>query len=183
MEQTRQPRRWERQPGEPPKAFATFCAYRNLHPLDRSLAVVGQKLGVSKSYLERLSAKFQWVDRAAAFDREQDRLDQARRVREVQAMNERHATIAASILQKIALYLEGMDATSLRPSEVARLLEVATRAERMGRGVPPDDPAVQQSGMAFNADEIRRQLKAEGLLPDPAAGRTPVAVPPPAHRS
>ena len=67
--------RWDRRPGEPPRAFTTFCTYRDLHPLGRSLAEVGRKLGISKTYLERLSVKFQWVERPAAFDRQGGRAE------------------------------------------------------------------------------------------------------------
>lgn len=53
-----QPARWDRQPGESIRQFASFRAYRDLHPLDRSLAEVGRKLGVSTGYCERLSSRF-----------------------------------------------------------------------------------------------------------------------------
>src|SRR5687767_10277369 len=74
---------WDRQPSETSRQFACFREYRDMHPLDRSLAGVGQKLGRSTSYLERLSSKFHWVQRVAAFDREQDRVGQAKRIRAI----------------------------------------------------------------------------------------------------
>jgi hypothetical protein len=143
-----------------------------MHPLDRSLAGVGQKLGKSTSYLERLSSQLHWVQRVAAFDREQDRIGQAKRIRDIQEMNERHAEIATAIRVKVAQCLEAMDPTSLRPNEVARLLEVASRVERMARGVLPDEPVVRPS-FRFDAEEVRRGLKEEGFLLDPAAGELP----------
>ena len=61
-ESQRQPARWERQPGETSRQFAKFRVYRDMHTLDRSLAELGRKLGTSTTmYVERLSAKFQWV--------------------------------------------------------------------------------------------------------------------------
>lgn len=155
---------WDRQPSETSRQFATFCEYRNMHPLERSLAEVAKKLGKSETYVERLSAKFGWVARCAAFDREQDRIGQAQRVRRIDEMNERHAEIAATALQKITERLATIDADSLRPNDIARLLEVASRAERMARGVVIEDPVAHQRGPVFNADEIRRHLKEEGLL-------------------
>ena len=103
-------------------------------------------------------------------------------MRHIERMNAQHAELGAAILRKVAQCVETMDPVSLRPTEVARFLEVASRAERMGRGVLPDEPVVQQRGMSFNADEIRRQLKAEGLLPDSAVSVGPDARMPPAER-
>ena len=163
-ESSRQSARWERRPGEPPRAFATFCAYRDLHPLDRSLAEVGRKLGVSKTYLERLSVKFQWVERTAAFDRAQDEIDQAQRARRIREMNDSHAEIAATALRKVSERLKTIDASTLRPADLARLLEIASRVERMARGVLPDEPEVHQRRVVFRAEDIRAKLKAEGFL-------------------
>lgn len=156
--------KWDWQSGEPTKAFATFRCYRNLHPLDRSLAEVGRKLGVSKKYLERLSVKFQWVDRTAAFDRAQDEIDIAQRARRIREMNDSHAEIAATALRKVSERLETIDTDTLRPADLARLLEIASRVERMARGVLQDEPEVHQSRVVFRADDIRAKLKAEGLL-------------------
>jgi len=135
-----------------------------MHPLDRSLAEVGRKLGVSKTYVERLSAKFQWVDRASAFDRAQDEVDQAWRARRVREMNDSHAEIAATALRKVAARLETIDASSLRAADIARLLEIASRVERMARGVLPGEAAIHETYGVFRADEIRSKLKAEGFL-------------------
>jgi hypothetical protein len=161
-------RLWEQLPGETARQFATFRGYRDMHPLERSLAQVGQKLGMSTSYLERLSSEFRWTQRVGAYDREQDRIGQARRVRQIEEMNERHADVAASALRKVAERLKTIDAAALRPNELARLLEVASRAERVARGILPDEPVLHDRGIAFNADAIRRQLRAEGLLQDVA---------------
>lgn len=155
---------WDRQTSESSKAFASFCQYRNAHPLQRSVARVGQQLGKSVTLLERWSTRFQWVQRAAAFDREEDRLSQARRVRDIEEMNQRHAEIAATALGKVAERLGSLDANSLRPNELARLLEIASRAERMARGVLPDEAVVHQRVSTLNADQIRRHLAEEGLL-------------------
>jgi hypothetical protein len=95
---------------------------------------VGRKYGIATSYIERLSARRDWVKRAAAFDDEQDRLAQAQLSRRIQAMNDRHAKIAATALEKVASRLESLDPDSLRPSDLARLLEVAARGERVAMG-------------------------------------------------
>jgi len=81
----------------------------------------------------------------------------------VQAMHKRHAEIAESVLSKVRERLTGLDAHCLRPNEMARLIEVASRAERLARGVLPNDVADNAPRHLFRADHIRAALKA-GLL-------------------
>jgi hypothetical protein len=121
-------------------------------------------LGCSETYLQRLSTRHQWVARVDAFDAEQDRVEQRQRTRRIKDMNARHAELAAAALAKVRERIEGLDAQSLRPSEVARLLEVASRAERIARGLLPDEPFVHEPPHAFRADAIKAMLKAEGLI-------------------
>lgn len=58
---------WKKTPAESSKAYQAFNEYCNLGP-DRSLAVVGQRLGKSTDLMERWSARHGWVERAAAWD-------------------------------------------------------------------------------------------------------------------
>ncbi len=66
------PEPWERQPRETPQAWQGFEAYRDREG-KRSLAGVGQQLGKSTALMERWSARWSWVDRAAVWDEEEDR--------------------------------------------------------------------------------------------------------------
>ena len=59
---------FEKQPGESEKAFAAFAEYLNLGP-ERSLELVGRKLGKSKVQMERWSSRWQWGDRVDAHAR------------------------------------------------------------------------------------------------------------------
>ena len=61
------------------------------------------------------------------------------------------------------LRLQTLDPNTLRPSDVARLLEVASRVERMARGVRADEPSVQERGWTISAHDLRQKLK-EGLV-------------------
>ena len=67
------PERWERQDGESAQAFEGFALYRDMGA-ERSLAKVAQKLGKSKALMERWSVRWQWGQRAEAWDAEFDRM-------------------------------------------------------------------------------------------------------------
>ena len=126
---------WERQAAESAKAHAAFLAYRDLED-ERSYAKVAEKLGKSETLISRWGSKHKWQDRVAAFDSyvEQRRLE--RNVRDRLRMADRHADHAVLILQKCVEGLNAISGTSLKPVEIARLFDVATRAEIRARGAP-----------------------------------------------
>ncbi len=57
---------WDRQEGETPKAYAAFCAYRDLGT-ERSLEKVGGS-SAKVRVCERWSSRYSWPARAAAWD-------------------------------------------------------------------------------------------------------------------
>jgi hypothetical protein len=63
---------YARRPGESPKAFAAFQAFRDLPASTRSVAKAAEALGKSVNTLHRWSRAHDWVLRAAAWDGEQD---------------------------------------------------------------------------------------------------------------
>lgn len=56
---------WERRADESEQAYEAFSVYRDIV---RSTAKVGQKLGKSTALIHRWSAKYDWVERARAYD-------------------------------------------------------------------------------------------------------------------
>src|SRR5258706_15829136 len=63
---------WLRLSGESEKAYEAFTMYRDMEPRERRLASVGQRLGKSTTLMERCSATWAWLDRAAAWDNYQE---------------------------------------------------------------------------------------------------------------
>lgn len=70
---------WKRQPDESSKAYYAFCRYVEMGPEDRSIRKLAKQLhrGEGASWLKDLSRRYGWVERAAAWDDEQMRLDMA----------------------------------------------------------------------------------------------------------
>jgi hypothetical protein len=62
------PELWQRRKGESAQAAEAARTYIELRA-ERSIAAVGQKLGKSRVLQERWSVRWDWVNRAAAFDR------------------------------------------------------------------------------------------------------------------
>jgi hypothetical protein len=109
---------------------------------------------LSRRQVARLSVKWSWVSRASAYD---DCLEQQRRSaneKVMAQMNERQATLAMAAQSKLVESLNSIQWQSLRPSEFARVMEVATKVERLARGAETDN--VKHTG-----DEIDRMTPEE----------------------
>jgi len=127
---------WERQPREAAKAYAAFCAYRDMPAAQRSRWELARQLAKSRQLVSRWSARWRWVERAEAWDAELDRQKRLKQVEAIQEMAERQAGIALMYQQKILERLREVDAGQLGIRDLATWLDVATKVEREARGVP-----------------------------------------------
>ena len=136
-------RPWEQQPKEPAQAFAHFTVYLGLGP-ERSLAKASETSGLALSWLKQLSAEWNWLYRALAWDREQFL---RRRREELQASEETTERLLrqSADLQRIAgasfrSWLrrdeqgEWQLVRDLSPSEAIRLWQVGSEALRELQG-------------------------------------------------
>lgn len=131
---------WDRQDDEPEKAYSYFALYRDLGRT-RTVAKAAAEVHKSRDYLHKLASTWRWVQRAQAWDREQDRLYSEGLAERRRDMAERHARIASALQAKIVARLQSLDPAALTPNDIARWLEVATRVERLALGLPDSTTA------------------------------------------
>ena len=124
---------WERQDGETAKAFEAFAIYRDMGP-DRSLRKVVQSLNKNLTTIAEWSSKYDWVNRVAAWDAEQDRIARQQQINDIKKMRKRHAGIAAAMLVKAATALQRIPEDEISASEISRMVDVASKLERISRG-------------------------------------------------
>jgi len=147
MPDTTLPAPWERQPGESARAYAAFCAYRDLPPRERSILRAAELLGYVRAprgqrrpnvpgRIVAWSQRWRWAERALAWDEEQDRLARAAETEAIKAMRDRHAREAMALQQKALERLRAMDPSELSPSDVLRYFVEAAKLERLARGEP-----------------------------------------------
>ena len=127
---------WERQYGESRQAYAAFKEYRDLPPHQRTLAKAAEKYGRSVRLIERWSGQWQWMKRVAAFDLDQDRFKLQAERDAIIEMSRRQAQIALMFQTKLIQRLNDIDPGELEPTDLARWFEVATKVERLARGLP-----------------------------------------------
>ena len=123
---------WEMLESDTPKSWEAFVVYRDMEK--RSLAKVADELGKSVKLIERWSQKHNWVERVAAWEAEQDRILRIEMKRGIGQMRKRHADLAVRILEKAAAALEMIPADEVKASDVGRMVDVATKLERISRG-------------------------------------------------
>ncbi|WP_121746884.1 hypothetical protein [Streptomyces sp. E2N166] len=144
---------WERQSGESVQAFEAFAVYRDLGPA-RSVTTAARELDKSRSLLGRWSRQFAWVMRAAAYDREQDRLFLAEQAQARRDIARRHAKLAQAVQSKAVARLQTLDPRELSPSELLRYIQVAAEIERRAVGEAPAAGMVEDRDQGVDVDSL-----------------------------
>lgn len=166
---------WGQQPDESKPAYDAFLAYRDMG-YTRSYRATAAKVQKARSLIDRWGKQWFWQGRAAAWDSELAKQDAATQIQQQKEARKRHADIAKGVQVKVIQRLKTLKVDELKPNELIRWLDVATRIEREalgmtgynvgvhmagGNGFSPDAPDV--SGLSPEETTLRlRQLIAEG---------------------
>jgi hypothetical protein len=124
------------------KAFWTFC---QLGP-ERSVQKVSVLLSKSRTICSRWCQKWAWRERVRAYDDKMREAEVAGSIQARKAMTTRQAKLALEAqgvvevaLMELKKRLSQTRHRHLRPGEIARLLEVSTKIERICLGDPDPD--------------------------------------------
>lgn len=118
---------WDRLPSETTKAYAAFRTWRDLG-IRRAL---GNIPGTSLAMARRWSTLHSWAARAVAWDDESARLEDLDRLEALRSMHSNHARAARAVQQYALAALARLDISDASPADVARLLELGARLERI----------------------------------------------------
>ena len=143
------PRPWQRQPDELPADFMAFVAYLRLKGR-RSHRTVAEATGRKLGAIRRLSARFNWPGRVAAFesrlaDATQTALDTVLRARpaasksELEQLRIREFHLAHEVLQRSQQWLERASDPRRRNvslTQVCTLIALASKLGRLSSGLP-----------------------------------------------
>lgn len=153
---------WEPLEGESSKAYEAFSIYRDMGT-QRSLSKVAEKLQKSETLMGRWSGQHNWVERAAAWDTEQDRIVRQQQLEDIKKMRKQHADLAYSMLIKAARALKRLPDDEIKASDISRMVETASKLERISRGDVGDVIEERHDGEAINPVQI--------YIPDNNRGR------------
>jgi hypothetical protein len=165
---------WERQPGEPDKAFAAFVAYRDAGRA-RSLDAVGRLVHGAQTGRKRgstgrvraWSSRWRWVERAQAYDLHLDRLARGAREEEVRRLQEKHKLQLRHLFNQAIKAGQNIDPDKMTIEEVFRLTERLIYLERLVHGQPVSVEQVRHEGP--DGGVVRQaHVIAQAADPDPA---------------
>ena len=146
------PRLWQRQPGETPADFTAFAACLRLKGR-RSHRATAEQTGRSLGAVRRLSAKFNWPGRVAAFERRladatQDALDHVIRAAittsqsDLEQFRIKEFVLAHQIIHASKRWLELASNPRRRQvslAQICRLTELAFKLKCLATGMPFGD--------------------------------------------
>lgn len=153
---------WEQQPGESAKAFEAFAIYRDMG-VERSVRKVTQRLNKSLTLIGKWSSRYNWPERARAYDRELDRQAREQAVRSVRQMTDRHIRIAMQLQAKAVRALENLDEAQLTPKMMLAFLTKATELERMNR---LSNAGLDENGQKYAASEVEIIIEGDDDVDD-----------------
>lgn len=119
---------WERRSDESEPAFEAFKLYREMG-LGRSTAKVGQRLGKSKTLIDRWSSTYEWVRRALAYDRYVDERWRDARERALLETYERQAQLGLELAELGRAALHGFYANDLTALQALKLIQTGSKLE------------------------------------------------------
>ena len=111
-----------------------------------SLKDVAEKLGKHRSLIERWSKNNGWVERAQAFDNEMNKRSILENAQLQKQMIKDHAEVSRQLLFKVKDAVKHINPETLSPYEIAKLLEIAVKVERLSRGESTDISEISHSG-------------------------------------
>lgn len=149
-------KKWEQQPDEPATPYKYFSYFRDMGPL-RTKVEAAAHFGIVAISMSKYSAKYDWDNRLALFDREEDRLYQLRRQIKMKEIVEGHSAIIEEAIEglvapfhALALRIEQdpdfiTDLSELNPrrlldlaNKTARTLPSMLAAQRLTLGMPTE---------------------------------------------
>lgn len=151
---------WEKQDGESAVAFEAFVLYRDMG-VERGQHKVAEQLSKSRALMGRWSRRWKWVERADAWDREQDRLERLALNKERRAAARRHAsqfkalqTAALKFMEaKFGKAFDQIDAETMTIDQLIRIFDIASKGERLSLGEPETTIEHQMNGGRDDDDE------------------------------
>lgn len=123
---------WERKKGESSESYAAFKLYYQMGD-KRSCAKVAKNLGRSNTLISGWCSKWDWVERARAYDNELARQEFAEACNAIKKMNEQQAQIGLLIQKKALEALKEMKSKELYPKLLLQYLVQGAGLERKAR--------------------------------------------------
>jgi hypothetical protein len=130
---------WSRRADESERAYAAFCLYRDSEK--RALTHVARTLNCSVANVSRWSTRYQWHQRAWAFDSDIEERKLEQMAKDRIAMRQRHIklglelqALAATAVSELQEKISRGEALNLKPDEIVALMKLGAELEAKALG-------------------------------------------------
>lgn len=144
---------WERQKDESEKAYEAFSIYRDMG-VGRTVIAVVEKLGKSRSLLDRWKSRWNWDDRVRRYDADIERQAKKEAQKGLRDMYTRQTKIAMEVQTKALQALRLLDITEMSPKDIKEYIRMATELERLNRTMSAGPQEEENTGPGSLADTI-----------------------------
>lgn len=120
---------WERRPDERTRAYEAFRVYRDAGA-GRTIDPVAQVVDVTVRCVRGWSSKFDWRERAEAWDDKRFRVEDLERLEAIRTMHSNHQRAGRAAMAKALAALQALPVDHIPAGAAARLLELGARLER-----------------------------------------------------
>lgn len=125
---------WLQQPGETQQEYSIWVAYRDSYPGRKpNYGVVAEQLGIPYESVRNAAQRWSYAIRMQVWMAECDRITMLQRRNEILDMNKQHIDMAAKLREKLAVAIDSIEPSMLKPSEIGTLAKLATELERKAR--------------------------------------------------
>lgn len=149
---------WERQPGEPPRAYAAFEAFRQ----GRSMQEAAAAGRVHRNTATAWRSRWKWDDRLDAYEAEQDRLHRQEMRRQRRSSATRHLQQFRALQALGAQAMQQLDGqmTEVSADDAVKLVNAGVMGERKVLGADVEDAKTPQVTVNIDARQTVNELRA-----------------------
>lgn len=147
---------WDRQKGEPPRAYSALVRYLQMGP-ERSYAKMVKEYNYNEASLYRWAKKHGWPNRTAAYDEYMNREIMVRLQAGLADMCERHVKEAQMLQGKAIEKLRSLAPSDLSASDISRFLDTAVKIERQSRGIN-DGANIQVTATSTSSSDMMKLI-------------------------
>jgi len=155
---------WLQQPGETQWEYTIWVAYRDSYPGKKpSYGDVAVQLNTTIDVVRKVAQRWTFPARMHAWMSECDRITMEQRRAEILNMNADHISMAQRMRDKLSVAIDCINPETLKPSELASLMKLATDLERKARTDIVEQEA-QRADVMLENPEIKRSPTKQGDL-------------------
>jgi hypothetical protein len=120
---------WERRPDERTRAYEAFRWYRDAGAA-RTVTATAAAVGVTTRCAQGWSQRYDWRERAEAWDDKRFRVEDLERLEAIRTMHSNHQRAGRAAMAKALAALQALPVEHIPAGAAARLLELGARLER-----------------------------------------------------